>query len=461
MGASACLPHLYPIQISILPSFYAFFLTSYTSWELGRIKFNSTQTNSFFINSYHFFTTHLPFKPQSNIPKMLQCLSFKSSSSTNSAAPPPPSDFHSRPPPYSPGNLNQHQVYSMHITCLFKCANQFFYTGTSTEATPRSSAQPSPTVNLTREYTLIVQTNSYNEMWSRIHPTTNEEQLLVQKYNGEIQHERSAGVILHPNRECVEETLRHAKPNTLTTLVRDYFNHSEDATNLCLQFHRSVLRARDMYAPLHDLLEILPLDSSLSKSQCDHIFNLLLEFDRLDNPFPSPDSHNFNQMSLCFSQLKQQLDRRLRKSRSRIRLISRATTGSALCFVCTAVGVAVSTVARALVARTLCTAYLPQKFNHKEVAHIEAAAMGTFKLDQELATIDRLVALLRDTVNNDKSLIRLGLDIGNERLAIQEVLKRLQKDHLNFLHLLKKLEEHICLCFISINRARGSISSIL
>uniref|UniRef100_A0A2N9J760 Uncharacterized protein n=1 Tax=Fagus sylvatica TaxID=28930 RepID=A0A2N9J760_FAGSY len=353
---------------------------------------------------------------------MLHCLSLNTSS-TNSAAP-PPSDFHSQ------GN--------------------------------------SPTVNLSREYALTVHTNSYNEMWSIIHPTTSEEQLQVQEYNGEIHHHHHhllLAEVLHPNRECVEEALRHAKSNSLTALVKDYFNHSENAANLCLLFHRSVINARSLYAPLHALFQVHPLESSLSQSQCDHVFNLLLEFDSLDNPFPSTDSYSFDEMRQCFSQLKQQLDRCLHKSRSRIRLIRCATTSSAVCFICTAVGVAVSAVALAshalvpLVAGTLCcTACLPQKCNKKEVAHIaqlDAAAMGTYKLDKELDTIDRLVARLRNAVDNDKSLIRLGLERGNEKHAIQVVMKRLQSDHPNFLHLLKDLEEHICLCFITINKARA------
>ena len=386
---------------------------------------------------------------------MLHCLSLNTSS-TNSAAPPPPpppspSDFHSQ------GNLDQPQVHPMHITCLSKCANQFFfffffYTGNS------------PTFNLSREYALTVHTNSYNEMWSIIHPTTSEEQLQVQEYNGEIHHLLLAEV-LHPNRECVEEALRHAESNSLTALVKDYFNHSENAANLCLLFHHSVINARSLYAPLHALFQVHPLESSLSQSQCDHVFNLLLEFDSLNSPFPSTDSYSFDEMRQCFSQLKQQLDRCLRKSRSRIRLIRCATTSSAVCFICTAVGVAVSAVALAshalvpLVAGTLCcTTCLPQNCNKKEVAHIaqlDAAAMGTYKLDKELDTIDRLVAHLRNAVDNDKSLIRLGLERGNEKHAIQVVMKRLQSDHPNFLHLLKDLEEHICLCFITINKARA------
>ncbi|XP_050270610.1 UPF0496 protein At3g19330 [Quercus robur] len=331
------------------------------------------------------------------IPKMLQCLSLKSSSSsTNSSAPP-------RPPPPQ----NSH--------------------GNSTEAV---SPQPSPTnINFSREYTLTVQTNSFSSMRSKIHHLQSQ----LPEQNGEIHHHSHS--LLDPNKECVEEALLRAKTSPFTTRVKDYFDHSENTTTLCLLLHLSVIRARALYSPLQTLLEVLNLDSSLSQSQCDHIFNLLVDFDRLDNPFPSPDSHNFNQMHQCYSDLKPQLDRRLRKSCSRIRLIRHATTGPALCFICTAAGVDYREVAG--------------------IAQLEAATRGTYKLDEHLVTINCLVDRIRDAVDNHKFLIRFVLERGNEKHPIQMVMKRLQIDQVSIQHTLEILEEHINLCFITINRARA------
>ncbi|KAG2411395.1 hypothetical protein I3760_Q000600 [Carya illinoinensis] len=376
---------------------------------------------------------------------MLHCLSLKSKSKSSSsssvtslaAQPPPPPP----PPPNSQGNPTEDS----------------------------SSAQPSPTVNLTREYTLTIQTNSYHEIWSRIQPTTDT------NCDEDSHHQLLLAQVLHPSRDCVEDALRHAKTNTLTLLVKAYFEHSEKSTVLCLLLLHSVYRARSFYDPLHSLLEVLPLHSDsdfhsslLTQSQCNRAFDVFLEFDRLDNPFPCPHSHNFNDMRRCFSQLKQQLDRRLRKSRSRVRLLCGATASSAVCCICAAFGTAVSAVAIAahtlvaFVAGTFCTAYLPQasNFPHKEVAHVaqlDAALKGTFVLNNELDTIDRLVVRLHNAVDNDKFLIRLGLERGREKHPIMEVIKQLHKNKLNFLHLLQDLEEHICLCFNTVNRARARL----
>ncbi|KAK9266295.1 hypothetical protein L1049_001817 [Liquidambar formosana] len=343
-------------------------------------------------------------------------------------------------------------------------------TENSREYTPRSSSgQLSPitattststTVNLTREYTLAVQTSSYNEIWSTIHVND------FDNDGGEEPNElRSLSQVLRPSRQCVEEALRHARPNKLTRIVSSYFDHSENTSDLCFRLYTSVRRARELYTPLLELLDVLPFDAqSLAQSQCDWAFNVFLQFDSFDNPFPSPDSHNFHNMRRCFSELKQQLDSRRRSVRSRLR---RTKTGGAICLIGATVAVAVSAVAIATHALVVLvagggtfftTACLPHKFSKKEQAHIaklDAAAKGIFVLNNDLDTIDRLVGRLHNDVESDKLLIRLGLERGRDKYSMQEVVKHLRKNHRNFLNHLKDLEEHICLCFAAVNRARS------
>lgn len=317
--------------------------------------------------------------------------------------------------------------------------------GSSAEDTPSSSAQPSPTINLTREYTLAIQTASYSEIWSRIHPN---DPYYEEGHLGEgaaLEEHQSLERVLYPSRECVDKALQHARPTTLTRLVSTYFDHSESTSHLCLLLHDSVRRARLTYRDLHNLLDVLPLNSdpsSLTQSQCDWAFDIFLKFDRLDNPFPCPDSHNFHDMRQCFSQLNDQLHHRLCKSRSRVRRLRRLTSCSTVCLI-----------------GPLLPAVLPFKVSKKEMAHmaqLDAVAKGTYVLQNDLDTIDRLVERLYTAVEGDKFLIRLGLERGNDRHPpILEIAKQLQKNHLNFLSQLMDLEEHICLCFAAINRARS------
>ncbi|KAL0338672.1 UNVERIFIED_CONTAM: hypothetical protein Sangu_1389300 [Sesamum angustifolium] len=241
--------------------------------------------------------------------------------------------------------------------------------GYSADITPSSSVQLSPTVNLSREYTLAVQTNSY----------------------GEIR--------------------RTFDQDNVATGHVDFFEEP--------QLLEQVLR------PSH--------------------------------------SHNFDDMRQCFSELRQQLDEHLRKSRSRVHLIRRCSTGSALCLIAAVVGVAISAVAIAthalvaLVAGPICPAILPSNMTKKEMIHLaqlDAAAKGVYVLHNDLDTIDRLVARLHTAVENDKLLIRLGLERGMDSYPIQEILKQLRRNRPSFMKQLVDLEEHLFLCLAAINRAR-------
>ncbi|XP_048234572.1 UPF0496 protein At3g19330 [Ricinus communis] len=341
--------------------------------------------------------------------------------------------------------------------------------GNSTDGTPVSCTLQSPVVNLTREYALYVQSNSFNEMRSRIHhqEIENGEQI-ESSLNIDVEDVRQfvLAQVLHPNRQCVEDALRHAKPNTLTRLVSNYFDHSESTTDLCLLLHRSVFRARDIYSPIRNLLEVLPVEmDSLTQSQCDYAYEIFMQFDRCDNPFPCPFSHEFEGIHRSFSELSQQLDHRLRKSRSKVHLVRRATLASALCFIGSAVAITLTALAitgHALVAIVACpfcaVTSLPSNLTKKELAHVkqlDAAARGTYVLNNELDTVDRLVALLYNSIENDKHLIRLGLGTGSDKYFISEVLKHLRKNHPTVIDQLKNLEKHICLYFIAVNRARN------
>ncbi|XP_050230850.1 UPF0496 protein At3g19330 [Mercurialis annua] len=373
--------------------------------------------------------------------KMLQCLSLKSPSAATSTSVPnsPPTTI----------DIHHHDA------------------GTSTDGTPTSSAIQSPCINLTREYTLYIQSNSYNEICSRIHQDIETGEQIEFHVNNDDENARQLllNQVLHPNRQCVEEALRHAKPNTLTRLVSDYFDHSESTTDLCLVLHRSVFRARAVYKPIHNLLEVLPVElESLTQAQCDYAYEMFLQLDRVENPFPCPDNHSFQGLRGSFSDLKQQLDRRLVKSRSRVRLVHRAAAASALCVIGTAVSVTMAALVisgHALVAIVACpfcaVAGLPRKLTNKELAHVkqlEAASRGTFVLNGDLDTIDRLATRLFDYIENDKLLLRMGLERGCDKHPISEVLKYLRKNHLDFIEQLKDLEEHICLYFNAVNRAR-------
>ncbi|KAJ4949812.1 hypothetical protein NE237_005608 [Protea cynaroides] len=320
------------------------------------------------------------------------------------------------------------------IAMFMRCSTQKSIAASDPSAVKSPLRGSKSAINLSQEYNHVLENNPYKDKWSKIHihhnnHTSNQEPDRVQQelplpsavVETEVPSSAHYAQLLSPNKSSVEEALSKARPNNLTRLVSGYFDNSEDTFRICSNLQHTIHNARSLYGTLHNLLKILPLDfdsdSSLSESQCDSAFHVFLQFNVIDNPFPQPDSDNFQKMRRCFSELKIQLDHQLHKSRRR-------------------------------------TQFLLQKEVNR-IAQLEAAARGTYVLNHELNTIDRLVARLYDAVESDKFLVRLGLQRGRERYPTQEIIKQLRKSQPNFLQQLKDLEDHVCLCFATVNRARS------
>ncbi|KAL0316073.1 UNVERIFIED_CONTAM: hypothetical protein Sradi_5485500 [Sesamum radiatum] len=343
--------------------------------------------------------------------------------------------------------------------------------GSSVENTPRRGAQLSATINLSEEYALAVQTHSYGEIQRTFDQDSSFDQTVDSENVDFTEEPQLLEQVLRPSREYVQETLSLIRHNPLTYLVATYFEHSEQTSRLCFLLFQSVRRAQLIYSPIHNLLDDLPMEFdsdsySLSHSLCNSAHNIFLHFDRLENPFLPPDSENFNNVRQCFSDLRDQLNRHVRKPRSRTHPVRYCSTGCALCLIAAAVGVAMSAVAIAshalvaLVGSPICIAMLPSIATRKETARLpqlDAAAINAYVLHKELDTTDRLVRHLHTDVENDKLLVRLGLERGMDEYLIQEILKQLWRNRPGFVQRLVNLEEHLIVCFAAINRTRSQL----
>ncbi|XP_060196463.1 UPF0496 protein At3g19330-like [Lycium barbarum] len=367
---------------------------------------------------------------------------------------------------------------------MLHCLRQLSLTATTNTSSPSlegglgddNTTSSSPTVNLSRAYSLAVQTSSYGEIWSKVHLEVPSD-LSVEAAQVEFQEESlKLEDVLKPNHESVQEAMLHIKQDALNQLIAKYLDDSEETTRLCILFSQSINQARLLYAPIHKLLDVLTLDTessghSLSQAQCNWAFDIFLQFDSLTNPFPRQDTHNFNDICHCYFELKRELDLLLHKSRSKVQFLRHATKGSVICLVGATIGVIVTAVtiaSHALVALVaaapICPVCLPSKMGKKELVHLvqlDDATKGIFFLHNHLETINCLVNRLYDAVEYYKRLVRFALERGKDRYPIQEVVKQLHRKHSNFLEELLGLEEHLCLCFAAINKARGHLLNYL
>ncbi|KAM7250633.1 hypothetical protein ACFE04_022516 [Oxalis oulophora] len=393
---------------------------------------------------------------------MLKCLSLESPSATSSL------------PPSSPLTVTDHTHLPHPHTGPSSQA-------TSTDGTPRTSTQVSPSVHILGQFTAALETPSCKEIVSRIvevHSSRHKRSYDENEQNEEVEEmcvdQIDEGLllsqVLYPNRECVEEAIlgsKQPKSATLKALVTRCFSHSErTARHLCHLLCQSIYQARRMYEPIQKLLEVLPFDD-ISQAQANCLYELFIQFDQFDNPFTCPENHNFQETRKSYSDLKLQLDKRLQKSQSAVKRCQQVKAGSAYCLIGATLGVIVSAlvivthaVGAIAVVCPFCTSTYLCTYRKKELAlmkQLDTASQGAYFFKNYLATTDSLVSRLYTTIEDDKWLIRLGLEKGRDLYPIQEVLKQLRKNQVDFRLQLKNLEEHIYICFNNINKYRSRL----
>ena len=64
------------------------------------------------------------------------------------------------------------------------------------------------------------------------------------------------------------------------------------------------------------------------------------------------------------------------------------------------------------------------------------------------------MARLHDEVGHKKELIRFCLERREDKFPLEEVVKDLRRNGRGFKWQVEELEEHVCLCLVTINRAR-------
>jgi len=91
-------------------------------------------------------------------------------------------------------------------------------------------------------------------------------------------------------------------------------------------------------------------------------------------------------------------------------------------------------------------------------AQLNAAAKGSYIVNKDLETTVRLVARLNDELEYMRTTVRFWLERKEDKVeADGGVVRLLKKNHCSFSEQLDELEEHLYLCFMTINRARDLV----
>ncbi|CAI9092269.1 OLC1v1027465C1 [Oldenlandia corymbosa var. corymbosa] len=329
-------------------------------------------------------------------------------------------------------------------------------------------------LDLREEYANAFRTESYNVFWERV----------LELSKGKYATHTTVGSttasrlpsyrlfvdsLLDPDQSTIARILSLTRiPHPATqTLLTEYFSETANASFLCSRLLRDVDRTRIKYKALKATLDSLQIGQIQPVNNVPVLPARLSEFSKSYNPFmlSNSTSERIQTVQTDCSDLLKRLESSRDKIQAKSQLINRLKSGSAVFLVALTASLTIVVVTHALavlVAAPCVVAASLELISSKNLAkwsaQLDSAAKGTYILMRDLDTISRLVSRLSDELEHFHAIIRFWLGKGGSRVqAGGEVARQLKMNDVSLSDQLDELEEHLYLCFMTINRARNLV----
>lgn len=304
-------------------------------------------------------------------------------------------------------------------------------------------------VNLREEYANAFRTESYNEFWARVMGLTSPHgsNLKPVSANARLPSYRLfTENLLDPDQPTVTRILTQSRILSTSgtyTLLTNFFTETANASLLCGLLLKNIDHIRTCYSPLKPAIR-----SNNLKSVAQILTGL--------NPFNSLTSAQLKLVQAGSAHLFKQLEQNRKKTRSKLRFITRAKQGLAVLFV---VLVTSTSIMGAFFHGLAALVVIPGlvigsgRLN-RVLAQLDAATKGMYILNRDLDTISRLVERMHDEVEHIVGLVRFSME---KSAVVEDVVKEILRNDVGFDQKLDELEEHLFLCSMTINKARGIV----
>ncbi|KAK9724667.1 hypothetical protein RND81_05G090900 [Saponaria officinalis] len=331
-------------------------------------------------------------------------------------------------------------------------------------------------VDVREEYANAFRTESYNEFWTRVTTltrkdsttwksmgTTSASRLL--SYRLFVEH------LLEPNQPTVNKILgtNQNEPEN-KSLLSDYFKETANASILCGHLLRDTDQMRTTYRSLNKTLQSLEntRKSSSSSTHFETILIHLTKFTKYINPFIASSSSltRFRAVKSSCSDLLKRLESQRDKVQAKLHRRNGLKLGSAVFLIALTTTITLVVLTHGLATMVAIPSFIVASLGRnsskqlaKVSAQLDAAAKGTYILNRDLDTISRLVARLHDEIEHKRAVVEFWVDRSQDKFQDQasEVARQLRRNDSSIIDQIDELEEHLYLCFMTINRARNLV----
>lgn len=327
-------------------------------------------------------------------------------------------------------------------------------------------------VNVDEEYREALRTKSYTDISSK-----------VEGHLASKSMETSSSFPLHlylfeSLLEPGQETVAHIIEGlNIHPLLIDYFKITIETCIICEVLLQSIHQIRANHRIIKSVLDLrqkalVSISQSSTFSNDYVMFRDLASFAAIRNPLSAITPVEFRDMQNGHSDLLNRLTLQCRKLQRKIKIrrgmkkivgYTIVVTYTALTF--TLIALALHSVVGFVAAPALftCSFGLLKKHNklvkikassrERIVAQLDVAAKGVYILINDFNTMSRLVMRLYDEIEHSKAMADMCVRNGKIEV-MKEVVREFRIGETCLNEQLKELEEHINLCFLTINRSR-------
>lgn len=328
-------------------------------------------------------------------------------------------------------------------------------------------------IDVREEYANAFRTQSYIDFWTRVLDLTHGGSTINQTVSSVAaarlpSYRLFAENLLDPDQPTVTQILTLAKHKPENhTLLSDYFSETANASIVCGSLLEHINHLRTKYRSLKTALKSMETTKVSFVNHGPIIAARLAEFSNSFNPFMIPTNSPNGVQTVqvaCFNLLKR-LEMSRDKAQTKLNKINKIKYGSAVTLVVITVSLTVIIVTHALAILVAAPGIIVATMELgssgklvKLVDLLDVAAKGTYILNRDLDTVSRLVARLNDELEHMQAMTKFWLKRGHNRIqSVEEFGLQLKKNDSSFCEQLDELEEHLYLCFMTINRARNLV----